>query len=217
MMRAGAVFAAATLLGTLSFQLAAQPRQVEAGLTHTVLEPAVATQSAADLIDVVDVFWYGCPVCSEFAPMMSYWGGEIRGDLVMRRMPAVWNDIMALHARLYYTALNLELVAPIHHAAFRQIHEEGKPLDTVEQISELFAQHGVAAEAFAKAWTAPEVLAAVDKAAADTTAAGIDRLPALLVNGRYRVVRNATVPTLPEMIIVTNQLIKAQRDLRRPD
>ena len=216
-MKVLSALAAAFLLGSNSLPLAAQPRQMEAGLTHAVLEPAVATQSAADIIEVVDVFWYGCPVCSEFAPMMSYWGGEIRGDLVLRRMPAVWNDIMALHARLYYTAVTLELGAQIHSAAFRQIHEEGKPLDTAEQIRELFTGHGVAADAFDKVWNSPEVLAAVDKAAADTKAAGIDRLPALLVNGRYRVVRNASVSTLPEMIIVTNQLIKAQRDLRRPD
>lgn len=216
-MKALATFALATLLGGLSFQLAAQPRPLQAGLTHELLEPALPTQSAADIIEVLDVFWYGCPVCSEFAPMMTYWGGEVRGDLVMRRMPAVWNDVMALHARLYYTALALELGAPLHSAAFRHIHEEGKALNTVDGIREFFALHGVANEAFDQAWNAPEVLAAVDKAALDTRAAGIDRLPALLVNGRYRVVRNASVPTLPEMIIITNQLIKTQRDLRRPD
>lgn len=216
-MRALATFALAALLGGLPFQVAAQPRPLEAGQTHTVLEPALATQSAADIIEVLDVFWYGCPVCSEFAPMMSYWGGEVRGDLVMRRMPAVWNDLMALHARLYYTAVALELGAQLHSAAFQHLHEQGKTLNNADEVRNFFAGHGVANAAFDQAWNAPEVLAAVDKAALDTKAAGIDRLPALLVNGRYRVVRNASVPTLPELIVITNQLIKVQRDLRRPD
>jgi thiol:disulfide interchange protein DsbA len=212
-----ATLAAAVVLGGLSFQVMAQPRPLEAGQTHALLEPALATQSVEDIIEVIDVFWYGCPVCSEFAPMMTYWGGEVRGDLVMKRMPAVWNDIMALHARLYYTAVSLELGAPLHSAAFRHIHEEGKALNTVDDIREFFGAHGVTSEAFDQAWNAAEVLAAVDKAALDTKAAGIDRLPALLVNGRYRVVRSASVPTLPEMIIITNELIKTERDLRRPD
>lgn len=216
-MRTLATLAAAVLLGGLSFQVTAQPRPLEVGQTHAVIEPAVATQSAEDIIEVLDVFWYGCPVCSEFAPMMTYWGGEVRGDLVMKRMPAVWNDIMALHARLYYTAVALELGAQLHSAAFRHIHEQGKALNTVDEIREFVAAHGVTNEAFDQAWNSPEVVAAVDKAALDTRAAGIDRLPALLVNGRYRVVRSASVPTLPEMVVVTNQLIKTQRDLRRPD
>lgn len=216
-MRTLATLAAAVLLGGLSVQLAAQPRPLEEGQTHAVLEPAVATQSAGDIIEVLDVFWYGCPACSEFAPLMTYWGGEVRGDLVLRRMPAVWNEVMALHARLYYTAVSLELGAPLHSSAFHHIHEQGKALNTVDEIREFVAQHGVTSEAFDEAWNAPEVVAAVDKAALDTRAAGIDRLPALLVNGRYRVVRNASVPTLPEMIIITNELIKTQRDLRRAD
>lgn len=216
-MRTPATLAAAVLLSGFALQATAQPRPLEAGQTHALLEPALATQSAEDIIEVLDVFWYGCPVCSEFAPMMTYWGGEVRGDLVMRRMPAVWNDVMALHARLYYTAVALELGAQLHSAAFSHIHEQGKPLNTVDAIREFVAGHGVANDAFDQAWNSPDVVAAVDKAALDTKAAGIDRLPALLVNGRYRVVRNASVPTLPEMIVVTNQLIKTQRDLRRPD
>ena len=197
--------------------LQAQPRPMVDGEHYFSITPAVATQANADTIEILDVFWYGCAVCMEFEPMMTYYGGEIRGDLTMRRMPAIWNPLMRTHAQLYYTAVQLELAERIHPAAFRYIQVEKQPLNNVDQIREFFASAGTSAEDFDTAWNSEEVRTAVAKAEQDTGAAGIDRLPSLVVNGRYRVVRNEGVPELTEVIITTNQLIRLLRDERRLD
>lgn len=195
----------------------AQPLALEEGRDFARIEPALATDTGTERIEVLDVFWYGCPVCSEFAPMMSYWGGEIRGDLVMRRMPAIWNDVMRLHARIHFTGVALQLEARVHEAAFRQIHDEQQALNSEAQARSLFETLGVTDEAFTKAWNSPEVLASLERAERETQAAGIDRVPALIVNGRYRVVRNERLRELPDLVLATNELIKRERDLRRAD
>jgi protein dithiol oxidoreductase (disulfide-forming) len=195
----------------------AQPRVMEAGKHYAAIQPAITTDAAADVIEILDVFWYGCPVCREFEPMMTYYGGEIRGDLTLRRMPAVWNPLMAVHARLYYTIEALGIAGQAHPAAFRHLQEEGHGLSDASEAGAFLANFGVGAEAFEAAWDSPQVLAAVARAQRDTAAAGIEKLPALVLNGRYRVTRNAQVPELTEMIIINNELIKTLRDERRID
>lgn len=195
----------------------AQPRAMEAGLHFAEIQPALSTASPADIIEIRDVFWYGCPVCREFEPMISYYGREIRGDLTLARMPAVWNPLMAVHARLYYTAVKLGIADTVHPAAFHYLQDPAKAqtLNNAAEVGAFLASFGVEEEAFSQAWEAPEVLEAVAQAQRDTQAAGIDSLPVLLLNGRYRVKRNAAVPELSEIIIITNQLIKTLRDERR--
>lgn len=209
--------AALLLLSVLATLARAQPPSMEEGRDFVAITPPVATEAAADIIEVVDVFWYGCPVCQEFEPMMTYWGSQVRGDLVMRRIPAVWNEVMKTHARLYYTAVQLELADKAHAAAFRRIHEERQALNTLAAVHAFFAELGVADADFERVWNSPEVLAALDKAEQFTAAAGINKLPALVVNGRYRVVRNESVPELPAVVITANQLIRTLREERRID
>lgn len=205
------------LLAALGTVAQAQPRPMVEGSNFEAIVPPIATEAAADIIEVVDVFWYGCPVCQEFEPMMTYWGGQIRGDLVMRRIPAVWNEVMRSHARLYFTAQQLEVVDKAHPAAFRHIHDAKQALSTPAQIRAFFATLGIAEEDFERAWNSPEVAAALDKAEEFTAAAGLNRLPTLVVNGRFRVVRNQSVNELQELVITTNQLIRTQRAERRID
>ncbi|MGA0805492.1 MAG: thiol:disulfide interchange protein DsbA/DsbL [Pseudohongiellaceae bacterium] len=215
--RAALLAAMSALVPMAATPLQAQPLALEAGRDFVRIEPALVTDSGAERIEVLDVFWYGCPVCREFAPMMSYWGGEIRGDLVMRRMPAIWNEVMRLHARIHFTGVALQLEAQVHEAAFRYIHEQQQALNTEAQARKLFTTLGVTDAAFTEAWNSPEVETALQRAERDTQAAGIDRLPALVVNGRYRVVRNQSLRELPDLVVATNELIKRERDLRRAD
>ena len=148
---------------------------------------------------------------------MTYYGGEIRGDLVMRRMPAIWNAVMKTHARVYFTALELGIADKAHPAAFAYIQEQQLPLNNTEQAQAFFGTLDVSAADFSAAWESDKVEQALATAAADTTAAGIARLPALIVNGQYRVLRNEHVTELPELVVTVNQLIRTLRDQRRID
>lgn len=207
----------AVLLLGLATAATAQPRPMEEGTHYERIDPPIATDTPEDVIEVLDVFWYGCPVCAEFEPMMSYYGGEVRGDVAMRRMPAIWNAAMRTHAQAYYTAVQLDVAAQAHPLLFQYLQQEHQPLNTQEQARAFFARLGIAAELFDTAWRSQQVADAVALAEHNTAAAGITRLPALVVNGRYRVVRNEGVPELPEVVVTANLLIKILRDERRTD
>lgn len=201
----------------ISFQTFAQPRESIEGVHYQALPAPVPTGTGEDVIEVRDVFWYGCPECASLAPMMTEYRDGVRGDVKMLRMPAVWNDIMATHARLYYTAVKLGVEDAIHAAAFSAIHEQNNPLRTEPQIRELFATNGVDAAAFDAAWNSQEITAAVQEARLRTGDYAIGKLPAIIVGGRYRVTENDAVFNHTELNIAVNLVIRRLRDERRSD
>jgi thiol:disulfide interchange protein DsbA len=205
------------LLAGITLALQAQPRESIEGVHYQALPSPVPTETAEDVIEVRDVFWYGCPECFTLDPMMTEYREGVRGDVKMLRMPAVWNDIMALHARLYYTAVKAGVEDQVHEAAFSAIHEHDNPLRTEAQVKELFLANGVDAASFESAWNAEDTAAAVQQARLHTADYFIDKLPAIIVGGRYRVTENDKVFNHTELNIAVNLVIRRLRDERRND
>lgn len=204
------------LLSLFSLAVAAQPRDSVEGVHYFALPTVVPTDNGADdKIEMREVFWYGCQECSTLEPMMTSWRDFVTGDLVFVRMPAVWNELMSLHARIYYTGRELRMEDRIHQAAFRAIHEEQNPLRNLEQVQAFFAANGVNAEAFSAAWNSEAVNAAVQQATQRTADYAIDKLPSMIVNGRYKVVHNAKVFNHIELNLAVNNVIRKLREERR--
>lgn len=203
------------LLAVLTFLPAAyataQPVDYNAGVHYQELSVPVPTVDP-DRIEVREIFWYGCPQCFTFQPMMLDWEREASGDIAFLRVPAVWNKVMETHARIFYTAGSLGVSRAIHQAAFDAIHQENNPLRTVEQVKALFAAQGVGAARFEQAWHSEEVAAGVEAAGLLTEDYGVRRLPAMIVNGKYRVMLNDAVPEHQEMVKAVNMLIKKERN-----
>ncbi|MEY4641492.1 MAG: hypothetical protein RLZZ227_1486 [Pseudomonadota bacterium] len=205
------------LLASVTLGATAQPRDSIEGLHYFPLAKEVPTGLESDKIEVREVFWYGCKECSTLEPMLTEWRDGVTGDLVFARMPAVWNDLMALHARIYYTGVTLNVADRINPAAFRAVQEQQNPLRNAEQIEAFFIENGVSADDFAKTWNAPEVSAAVDEARLRTADYGVDKVPSVILNGRYKIVENTQVTNHIEMNIAINNLIRTLRDERRSD
>ena len=195
----------------------AQPRESVEGVHYQPLAKPVPMETPEDVIEVRELFWYGCPECFTLEPITTTYRDGVRGDVRMFRTPAVWNDVMATHARIYFTAIALKMEDRIHQAAFRAIHEAGNPLRTETQVQEFFSANGVAAAAFSSAWNSEDVTNAVQNARLRTSDYGVDKLPAIIVGGRYRVTENAAVFNHVELNIAVNLVIRKLRDERRSD
>ncbi|HEY0962662.1 MAG TPA: thiol:disulfide interchange protein DsbA/DsbL [Pseudomonadales bacterium] len=204
------------LLSCLALSAVAQPRESVEGLHYVALPAPVPTENPAeDKIEVREVFWYGCKECSTLEPMMTTWRNGVTGDLYFVRMPAVQNELMSLHARIYYTGRELKQEDRINQAAFRAIHEEQNPLRNEEQVKAFFEANGVAADAFAAAWNSEAVTAAVQQATQLTQAYAIDKVPTMIVNGRYKLTHNAKLFNHVELNIAVNNVIRKLREERR--
>ncbi len=152
-------------------------------------EKVTPPQPTADpkRIEVLELFWYGCPHCYTLEPHLKNWSKDKPDYVDFRRMPAVFNNPRwALHAQAYYTAEALGVLDKIHEPLFDAIHRYRRPLNTSEQIMAFFEEHGVKKEDFRNAWGSFAVSSKVRRATVMSQRYGIDGVPAIIINGKYR-------------------------------
>ena len=168
------------LLG-LSLQVAAY----DEGFEYKKVTPAQPTVSESK-VEVVELFWYGCPHCYDFEPSLSEWVKNKPKNVEFIRIPAIFRNSWLPHARAYYTAEALGVLDKTHAAFFDAVHKEKRALQTEKDIGDFYASQGVKREDFKKAWGSFVVQTKVKRAISMTKRYGITGVPAMVVNGKYR-------------------------------
>lgn len=167
-------------------QLRAEDATVERKIVrYRVLSPAEARNPAPGLIEVAEVFMYGCPGCYNFEPQLRAWK-EGKADYVQFvRIPAVWDALSELHARAYYTAEELGKADEMHEAFFNEIHVNRNLLDTPTALRALFGRFGVDAQTFDGVFESPAVSSKLRRAEDLIRRYRVASTPAIVVNGKY--------------------------------
>ena len=155
------------------------------GVDYQRLSPTQPTSSAPDQVEVAEVFWYGCPHCFHFDPMVEAWRAKKAEYVNFVRIPAVWNPLLQMHARAFYTAEALGKGAEMHSEFFKEIHERGNALETEQKLQEFFGRFGVDAAAFKTAFDSFAVHAKLQRADELNRRYRIGGVPTLIINGKY--------------------------------
>jgi len=161
-------------------------------------------------IEVLELFWYGCPHCYHLEPEIREWLKHKPDDVVFVRMPAVLGPSWELLARAYYTAELLGVVDKVHTSLFNHIHKERKPLNDVEQIKKVFEEHGVSAADFDNTFNSFAVITKTNRAKQVREMYGVTGVPTLIVNGKYRVTAKSAGGN-KEMLQVVDFLVARER------
>ena len=161
-------------------------------------------------IEVVEVFWYGCPHCNDFEPYLNDWLADKPDDVSFRRMPAVFRQDWLAHAKAYYTALELGVVDKIHSDLFNQIHTRQKRLNDEESLKKFFMQHGVDGDKFTKTYNSYAVESHIKQALSMLRRYEITGVPAVVINGKY-VTSGPLAGSYEGMIQAMNELIEKER------
>ena len=176
-----AVLAGASLLGVS----AVQADDIEAGKQYVELSSPVPV-SVPGKIEVVELFWYGCPHCYQFEPTLNPWAEKLPEDVNFVRIPAMFGGLWNVHGQLFITLESMKVEHQVHKAVFDVIHKEGKKLATPEEMAEFLAGQGVDKDAFLKAYNSFAVKGQMEKAKKLAMAYQITGVPTLVVNGKYR-------------------------------
>ena len=156
------------------------------GTHYDLISPAVRTADP-DKIEVAEFFWYGCGHCYTFEPVIGQWNQTLPEDVDFRGSPAMWNELMELHAQAYYAAEVLGVLDTMNPVLFHAMNVDKKRLSSAGEIEALFIANGVSAEDFAKAFNSFGVTSLVKQASARARSAKITGTPAIMVNGKYHV------------------------------
>lgn len=138
-----------------------------------------------DKIEVVEVFWYGCPHCYQFEPTINKWLKEKAGYIEFVRIPGVLGPQWVSHARAYYAAENLGVLEKIHQPLFNAIHNEKRKIFDEKSLKSFFAEHGVDGNDFDKTFKSKEVEEKVRAAFSAGKNYELTGVPAIVINGKY--------------------------------
>ncbi|MEJ5211830.1 MAG: thiol:disulfide interchange protein DsbA/DsbL [Burkholderiales bacterium] len=137
-------------------------------------------------VEVLELFYYGCPHCFELEPLLNQWLKRLPRHAYFRRMPAIFNDAWVPLAKAYYAAEALGVVEKLHGDLFNAIHLQGINLNRRDTLLRFVAQRGVDATRFGAAYDSFGVQAKVQQARDLTSAYGIEGVPSMIVDGKYR-------------------------------
>ena len=199
--------AAAVLLG-LSMAAGAAGLSFTEGQGYTRL-PVPQPVSPAGKIVVTEFFWYDCPHCAEFEPMLERWARAQPSRVVLERVPVAFEPRFAPQQRLYYALKALGKVDALQGAIFQAIHEQHIKLETPEQMATWLQSHGVPKPQFMNAYNSFGVQMQARRATQLMHDYHIDGVPTLAVQGTY--IASADLPQTPSMDLVlqaVNSLIR---------
>ena len=185
-----------------------------AGTHYLEIANPVNTRDSSK-VEVIEAFWYGCSHCFRFEPLITNWEENKPDDVDFVRFPALWNNLMKIHAQVYYAAEVLDAVDVLHEPIFNAINVERNMLQNEGQISELFLEHGVSQEDFDRTFNSFSVRTKVNQAEARMQDYGIRSTPNMIVNGKYLITTGENVRTQQEMLDVVDFLVEKERQAMR--
>ena len=155
------------------------------GIDYQLVDPPIRTDNPGK-VEVAEYFWYGCPHCFHLEPLMTQWVATLPATAEFVRIPSDFDGRWGLMARAYYTAQILGVLDRVHEPLFNAIHVQKRHFASEEQLAEFFKEFGVSADDFSKAFHSFAVESKYRRAVSLTRKSGIDGVPAIIVNGKYR-------------------------------
>ncbi len=185
------------------------------GVHYKTLSFPIKTENP-EKIEVLEIFWYGCPHCYEFNnDYLKKWEPSLPEDVYFTLVPATFKGWVE-HAKVFYAAKLLGLQEEMHQELFDTIQGNQQAYKTVDSLKPLFLKRGIDADKFDQLFETggfrkvSQIDQAVEQADKKVNSVKISGVPALIVNGKYKVgVRDAG--SLGNMLKVVDFLVEKER------
>jgi len=138
-------------------------------------------------VEVAEVFWYGCPHCYTFKPLVESWAEDLPEDVNYVKIPAALGSSWEPHAKAFYALEAMGELDKVHDALFDALAGERRPLNSGEALADFVSGYGVDGEEFLKNYNSFGVNAKMQQAQSKIRGARVTGTPTMLVNGKYRV------------------------------
>lgn len=185
-----------------------------AGVDFTVLDQPIQIDYQP-VTNVIEFFWYGCPHCARFEPVLQKWKATSAPEgLRFIRVPAIWNDLMVEHASAYFMARKYDMLDQVHDLLFQRVMSMNYEKDIAlhqKKLRDFFIQQGLTAEQYDSYKNSEEMTALLKSIMAVLRAAKVSSTPSFLVNGRY-ILNTGSFSGTDEMFTVINAFIEQESE-----
>jgi len=163
----------------------AQGAPVEGQQYVRLQTPAPVSLPAGKKIEVVEFFWYECPHCFQFDPLLNAWVKRLPEDVFFRRVPVGFTARHQAAQKLFYALENMGKLDALHTKIFNAIHLQNQRMLSESEMVAFVSANGVDGAKFSEMFKSFQVATQATKAKQLTDAYKIDGVPALGVNGRF--------------------------------
>lgn len=138
-------------------------------------------------IEVMELFWYGCPHCYHMEQPLQAWVKKLPADVYFKRMPALPNANWAPMAKTYFAMQELGVLEKLHTQLFDAIHKAKtlNPADEAAAIDWVTKQGGLDRIKVEKAFKSFAINMQMNKAMQIFRSSGATGVPALIIDGKY--------------------------------
>ena len=173
----------AALMMLLSTSVMADP---QVGIEFDRTTQVIPTDNPAK-IEVMEIFWYGCPHCYHLEPQLAAWVKKLPGDVYFKRVPGLPRPDWAPMAKAYYAMETLGLLEKLHTPLFEAIHKQRvlRPNDDAGTIDWLTKQSGLDRKKVEEAYNSFSINTKLNRAAQIFRASGATGVPSLVIDGKY--------------------------------
>jgi len=175
--------------GTLGMALAplahAQGGPVEGQQYVKLGTPAPVTLPPGKKVEVVEFFWYECPHCNSFEPLLEGWTKKLPEDVSFRRVPVGFTARHQAAQKLFYALEGMGKLDALHRKVFAAIHVQNQRLLSEQDMVAFVSANGVDGAKFSETFRSFDVATKANKAKSLSDAYKIDGVPAVGIQGRF--------------------------------
>ena len=185
--------------GLLSLNISAA--DLKEGVNYDPITPTPPVGSG-DEVEVIEFFMYTCPHCKNLDPAVQEWTGKLPKNVKFQHIPAMFGGAANLHAKNFFALEVMGEEKRLHNAWFKAIHDQKRRLNTQAKIDAFLEENGVDMDKFHATLNSFTVQTKANRAAALMRRYGIRSVPAMVVDGRYR------IKNTPQVLENTDALIE---------
>lgn len=177
------LFSALSIFLAFTLPSAAQEFQEDVNFFPLLVEQPVRT---GDQVEVLEIFWYGCPHCYALEPYLKKWLKNKPEFVEFVQLPAVLNRSWAFDARVFYTFVALGLMDELHEAYFDAIHQDRRRMKNVEQVASWAQEQGIDPKLILDTFNSFGVDSMLANATQMSGRYEADGVPTIIIDGKYR-------------------------------
>lgn len=168
--------------------------------------------TTGDKIEIIEFFYYGCPICYELQPTLSRWLFKAPDFVAIRRVPAVSSDNWENFAKLFYSLEIIGDLPRLHWPIYDNFHFDGVKLNEEAVMADWVSRNGVNREKFTATYRSPEVMAKVNTAREMIKNYEVKGVPSIVVDGKYLTSARMAGGTKEMMKVVDLLVEQARKD-----
>jgi thiol:disulfide interchange protein DsbA len=163
---------------------AAAQAQPVSGRDYQELSPRHPV-STGERVEVIEFFYYGCPVCYEAQPHIAKWLTRAGPGVAIVRVPAVFTESSESFARTFYALGAMNQIARLHWPIYDNHHFDGKQLNEEKNVVDWVAGNGIDRARFTELWKSDAVKAQIEAAKKALDSYEVKGVPSFVIDGKY--------------------------------